>query len=310
MKTICNWSTIVLLAVIFLGIASCDKNDNVKLIDSEFETVEISCGDDLEIPVLTNNWIIESVKDIASGQELSDKDGNPLALDGKGQIEASNGWLTLIRDNEETFILSLKENFDTSHERKFLICINDAGKRDYVTVVQQAGTAYQLVKSEYEEIEEHREIYISDKECISIVLSNSSPIEVWEPTGRIFENVVESSVFESDDYGAFDWVPEEGVEIAVPELIIAGAIRWHNRCTYKEGTTTIPFIKDIPNGNKILMNPYSTLYLNGEITYCKRLCNYNFTIQNIGTGTRFNIKGVWTQVVPISSDTIISDKEF
>lgn len=288
------------------GLISC-TDDDADLVDPQYKTWEISCGGDIEVPVLGNNWRIEYVQDVSSGEKMSDKNGNRLALDGKGQSEAANGWLTLLCDKEDAFTLNLKENFDKNEERKFLICIRADGFYDYITVVQRAGTEYKLVKSAFTEIEKERHIYKSTKDCISLVLRNHTSEAVWEPTGYIFENVIASSHFESDDYGAFDWIPEKGIEINMPELIIDHAIYWGNRCSYQEGISTTPYIKDIPNGNKILLYPNSILYLSGSITYCKRVCKYTFTIQNIETGTQFEVNGTWTQVVPISSHTISSD---
>lgn len=308
MKAISNWCSILLLTLCIGGLVSCD-NDDVNLVDTNYKTLEISCGSDFEIPVLVDDWFIEYVRDITSGLDILDKDNNPLTLDENGKVEASNGWLTLSRDNEKSFVISLKENFDKSLERKLLICIQNAGKRDYITLIQHTGSAYQLVKSHYEEIEDLRRIYTSDKECTNIVLKNPLSTEKWEPTGDIFKNV-ETSIFESEDYGAFEWASKEGVNVTTPDLIINDIIRGgSNLCTYKEGRVTMPYIKDIAKGNKILMPPHSTLYLSGEITYCKRVCNYTFTIQNIGTGTLFEVKGLWTQIIPISSHTTSSDRE-
>lgn len=303
-----------LLAMLFLSLGtiylvSCSKNDDFKLVDPFYKTLEISCGSDFEIPVLSNNWYIESVQEMPSGSNMLDKENNPLRLEGNGNVEAANGWLAFTRDQEGMFVMNLKENFDRLNERTFVICLNEAGRRDYVTVRQRAGTEYKLVKSEYKEIAEKREIYLSNKGCSNLILTNHLSQPVWEPSDYIFKDVVHSSEFESEDYGAFDWVPEQGVELSdVPHLNIDGYIRWSHITTYKKGLTTAPYIKDIPNGNKILMQPYTTTYLKGEITYCKRICNYTFTIENAGTGTRFNVNGVWTQVVPIVSHIIGSDK--
>lgn len=283
---------------------SCSKNDAVKLVDPLYKDLQLSCGSDFEIPMLTANWNIEAVQYLPSGETMPDKDGNPLALAGHGTVEAANGWLTLIRKSNDKFILKLEENFDKSNDRKFIICINEAGRRDYITVVQQAAPAYELVKYEFTEINEQRNIYVSNAECIPLTLHNDTPEAVWKPTGSIFEKVVESSVFESDSYGAFEWMPEEGIDINVPELIVDNFICWDNRCAYKRGNTTVPLIKDIPNGNKILVPPYETIYLKGEITYCKRICNYTLTIRNTASGTQFQINGIWTQIIPISSNTI------
>lgn len=308
MKTKISLIKILLLSQCILCWVSCSKNEDIALIDPSYKTLEVSCGHNFEVPVLTTNWIIESVQEMPSGKNILDKNHNPLALDGNGKVEASNGWLALTRDNENGFIINLKENFDKSKERKFVICINEAGKQDYMTVIQKAGTEYKLVKSEYKEIEEQREIYTSDEECSDLTLTNNSSKAVWEPCGYIFKNVVNSSEFESDDYGAFDWASEQEVEIRTPELILEGFSWGTFICNYKKGVTTIPYIKDIPNGNKILVQPHSRIYLKGEITYCKRIFNYTFTIQNEGTGSRFDVSGICTQIMPISSNTISYDK--
>jgi hypothetical protein len=291
---------------------SCDNSDDIKLIDPSYKTLELSCGYDFEVPVLTDNWNIESVRYMPSGEVILDKNDNPLTLNGNGEIEASNGWLILKRETKDKFIVNLKENFDPLHERVFVICINSNEDRDYVTITQQAGVGYKLVKSVYDEIEEKREIYTSKEGCSTLTLSNNTSEAVWKPTGYVFEDVVIFSSFESNDYGAFNWMPEGGVNIGIPDLIINNKIysTASNIYTYKEGSVETPYIKDIPNGNKILIPPYSTIYLGGEITYCKRVCNYTLTIQNIGSGTQFEINGTWTQIVPISSHTISSDKPF
>jgi hypothetical protein len=304
MKAVCNWMG-VLSVICSLGFVSCDVNDGIELIDPSYKTLNLSGGGDVEIPVLTNDWYIESVQYLPSNEAMLDKDGLPLTLPGNGIIEASNGWLTLTRVGDDAFVIVLKENFDTSRERAFAIYINNGSHRDYITIAQQAGTEYRLVKSEYEEIEEQRTIYQSDEGCTPITVSNDTPEGVWEPTGYIFEDVVESSNFESDVYGAFEWTQGKEIEISMPELIIDGAIYGSNMCEYAEGITTTPYRKDIPNGDKILVQPHSTVHVRGEITYCKRVYNYIFTIQNISSGTRFEIMGVWTHIVPITKHMIV-----
>ena len=304
MKVIHNWIG-VLSMVCILGVVSCDKNDNIELISPLYKDFNLSGGGNLEIPVLTDNWHIESVLYMPSKEAMLDKEGNPLTLEGDGAIEAANGWLALKRSEDNKLIVTLKENFDVSNERKFAIYINDGSHRDYVSIVQQAGAEYELVKSEYEEIETEREIYVSDEGCSSITLTNNISEAVWEPTGHIFEDVVESSSFESDAYGAFDWIQGKNIEISMPELLIDNKIYWTDRCVYREGLTTTPYIKDIPGGSKILVQPYSTLHLKGEITYCKRVYNYTFTIQNTGSGTRFETSGVWTHITPVTTHTIL-----
>lgn len=300
------WITFVTLCM--LCFISCDDNDGIALVDSSYKSLEIFCGRDVEIPVLVDNWYIESVWHMPSGEAMLDKDNRPLTLSGSGVLEASNGWLVLTRDTKDKFTVSLKENFDPVQERKFMITINNDGNRDYVTITQRAGAGYELVDQVVSEIEGEREIYTSDEECTPITLQNNTSEEVWEPTGYVFENVIISSHFESDDYGAFSWMPEEGVNISTPDLIMddknygmAGG-----EYVYQEGTVRTPYINDIPNGDKLLMRPNSSMRLAGEVTYCKRVFNYTLTVENTVTGTRFEVNGVWMQVVPLSKHLISS----
>ena len=299
MKAVFNWIRVLSL-VCMLGFISCDKSDNVELIAPLYKDLNLSGGGDLEIPVLADKWHIESVQYLPSNETMLDKEGNPLTLEGNGTVEAANGWLTLTHTEDNKLIIGLKENFDTSNERKLAIYINDGNHCDHVSIIQQAGTEYELVKSKYEEIEAERKIYVSDKGCSHITLSNNSSEAVWESTGYIFEDVVESSTFESDAYGAFDWMQGKDIKIDMPELIIDNKEYSTDRCVYKEGLTTTPYIKN----NKILIKPYSTLHIRGEITYCKRVYNYIFTIRNTKSGTQFEINGVWTHIKPIVSHTI------
>ncbi len=294
----------VLLAVCLAGLASCNRSEDIELIDSSYKSLDISCGSDFEIPVLSSKWEIQSVRQLPSNEVVLDKEGNPLALATDGTMKASNGWLALTRNGYDKFTLSLKENFDNSAERRLVISVSDGSHCDDITIVQRAGTRYKIVKSTFQEIEERRKIYASNKGCFRVSLSNNTSEAAWEPCDYIFEDVIETSIFESNDYEAFGWA-QEGVEISVPELIINNAIRWNKYCTYKKGITTSPYIRNIFNGSKILISPYSTVHLEGEVTYCERMYNYTFTVQNEGSGTRFDINGTWKQIVPIS-DTVTS----
>ncbi len=299
------WGLLFLSALVW---TSCAGDDRFSIVDPTVKTLETTCGGDVEIPVNSLSWQIESVKAMPEGRLLTDREGRPMALEGNGKVEASDGWLALSRDKADALTLHLKENFDRSAPRQFEICLNENGRRDYIRVIQKAAQAYRLVKTSYEELEEEREIYLSDRGCSSLILQNPGPEAVWRPCSGIFKDVVESSEFTSDEYGAFDWMGEEEAEIAAPDLLIDDAIYWNKRVLYKEGLTAVPYIKDIEAGNKLLLRPYTTYYLTGQITYCKRRCRYTFTIENEDTGSRFDIHGYWTQIVPISSHTISSDK--
>lgn len=68
------------------------------------------------------------------------------SLDGIGKVEAKNGWLSLIRNNESGFTIRLKEYFDPEQERKLEICINSNGEKDYVKITQKGGQTYKIIK--------------------------------------------------------------------------------------------------------------------------------------------------------------------
>lgn len=301
-KSIYSVATILLV----LLFTSCEKNDKTELVGSEFKNIEISCGESLEIPVLASTWKIESVKDLTSGNVMLDKDLNPICLEEQGTVEALNGWLILKRSKEDAFTICLKENFN-SDSRSFVVCINENSNKDYVTVMQNKGR-YEFLKSDIREIDDRREIYTSNEKCLPLTLTNNTAKPVFKPCDYIFKNIVYSSQFESDDFGAFDWVADESMELSMPDLIIDHKIYWDNSCLYKSGVTTKPFIANADGGNSLLVEPNQTLYISGEITYCKRVCDYTFTIENEVSGTHFDIHGVWTQIVPISSNTILRDK--
>ncbi|GAB3413572.1 hypothetical protein [Niabella aquatica] len=300
---------VMLLVIGSVWLTSCTKSSNIEFIAPSYKTLEILSGGELEVPVLTSGWSIASVKYMPSGEAVLDHNGKPLTLKGNGHVAASSGWLTLIREGNDKFTIQLKENFDASSERKFEIVVTDkTGGEHYITVIQKRGKGYKLVKSEFKESEDQRRVYKSGEGCSTLTLSNSTSEAIWKPYAAIFENVVQSSNFESSNYGAFGWLPEEGVHISVPDLIIENKMYATGRTIYKEGITTTPYIKDRFNDYKILVKPYYTVYLKGEITYCKRVFNYTLTVQNTDTGAQFKVSGIWIQIVPIANNTIISDK--
>lgn len=308
METKRNTLACGLLFLSLLSWTACENDAPFSLVDPEVKTLQLRCGQDVEIPVNSLSWQVESVKMLPDGQLLTDLEGRPIALEGNGKIEASNGWLALSRDKADALTIHLKENFNRAAPRQFEVCLNENGRRDYIAVTQQAAQAYRLVATRYEEMEEERDIYVSDRGCSSLILENPGPEAVWRSCSGIFKDVVESSEFTSDAYGAFDWMGEEAVEIAAPELLINDTIYWNKRVIYKEGLTTLPYIKDIEGGDRLLLRPYTTYYLTGQITYCKRRCRYTFTLENEDSGSRFDIEGYWTQIVPICSHTTFSDE--
>ncbi|MCD8165336.1 MAG: hypothetical protein LUE93_03950 [Bacteroides sp.] len=144
MRTTPFGTRIAILISCALYLVSCNS-DEVELIDPSFKTFEFFSGCEIAVPVLTDNWMIESVEDMASGKMVKDANGDPIALKENGATEVSGEWLTLIRDAENRFIIVAKENFDPD-ERIFRICINSGGDRDYVIVTQHRGREYKMIK--------------------------------------------------------------------------------------------------------------------------------------------------------------------
>lgn len=297
-----------LICLALMWMTACDRDTDMHLVDASYQKLDLSCGYDFEIPVLTTGWKIEYVRDESTGQEIPDTEGRPLALEGFGSTQAANGWLTLERNTENSFILRLKENL-TQTMRNFTICLAENGRQDYIRVTQTRGKSYKLVKADFREIENLREIYQSDEGCSSLTLTNPSNEPVWEPDDAVFKDVVYSSEFRSDDPVAFDWVAPEGREIDVPHLYLENAIGWIGRCLYQPGITLQSYQKatDFTYESKTLVPPHTTLYLRGEVVYCKRVCHYTFTIENESSGSRFDVQGVWTQIVPTSKCLFFSD---
>lgn len=305
MKTVKGWIGVWILCL--LGLASC-TDDEVELVDPGFKKVQVTHGGEIEIPILATEWKIESVQETTSGQAIADKNNAPLALDSTGTVEAANGWLALTRDANNRFLIHLKENFDQTNKRMFTICISGQGDRDYVSVTQSAGREYEIVQTSFEEIKDRRDIYTSNEGCTDITFKNNTSEAVRQSDKPVFEKIVASSTFESDDYGAFDWMPEGGVKITAPELMIDGMDYGsvNNSCVYKEGTVTTPYNEHGSFINSQLVPPDSTLNISGKVTYCKRVCKYTLTIHNVGTNSKFDVKGIWTQVVPLHAHVTFS----
>ena len=300
MRHIVYFITVMLLAVITV---SCEKDEDAKLVAPEYKEIVISGGGEFEIPVMSSDWAIGGVKNLLTGQEILDKDNHPMTLSQSGEVESADGWFTLIREGSNSFVVRLKDNFNNS-SRNFAICITSNGNKDNVTFVQNRAKGYKLVETQFELIEGTQKIYTSDKGCYSLTLTNATAEEVWEPTKDIFRDVVYSSKFESDDYGAFEWA-DENTTIHMPELLIDHFLRWDGSCLYKQGESTVLFNQIHGTNDKLLVEPFTTVRLRGEMEYCKRAFNYIFTVENESTGVQFQITGVWTQIIPLVPNTII-----
>lgn len=298
---------ISLLLFFTIGLASCDSDDNVDIVEPTYKTINVASAGSFDIPILTDSWTIEYIEDIAGNQKMTDKDGQTISLKETGTVESATGWLALTRSQNDKFTLDLKENFDKNADRKFIICINSEGHRNYVTVTQKTSSEYKLVKTEFTEIESERKVYTNSEQCDSTTLTNSGLDSVWMPYEHIiFKNVTETSEFESESFGAFEWMPSEGINISTPEITIDGnTYAGRNYYPYLEEVVTFPYNTDKTKSSTILIKPGVTLNVKGEITYCKRVFNYTFIIENTTSGAQFEIHGLWREKVKISTEVIM-----
>jgi hypothetical protein len=255
------------------------------------------------IPINAKDWSVEYVKDGVSGEMLLDKAGKPVVLDALGSVELQTGWLKLEKKQVgDLLTVSLKENF-SADPRKFLIGIIADGKRDKLSFTQTRGKGYAIVKKEILEVPGSRKEYTSDEGIDAITLSNSSSTAKNMETSVIFKNVHYSSEFISEDYGAFDWMSSQDSLISMDEVVREGATYWAGKVPYKKGQTLEPYIKEGGSRESVLVQPYTSIKVRGEMHYLERECLYTFTVKNLSSGNTFEISGTWKQKIPLSPTT-------
>lgn len=295
--------TTLLILLGFQFFSSC--NNGYESFITSYKEVSISSGGTIEIPISADLWTIEYVEEVASRKKIVDKNGEIMTLKGLGEIDATNNWLSLSRQNNHSFEIHIKEHFDNLNKREFKVYISNGHNLDHITITQLAGAEYKLVKSNFTEKEELRKVYTSNEECEKVTLSNNTNLGIWEPIAPVYKNVKYRSTFQSNDYGAFEWTLGENIDIVTPALKI-DHITYIPRNLYKY--TDKPFLIPYTNGSTILLNPHNTMVLSGEVTYCERTYDYVFTIQNVNSGTHFEITGTWNNKTVISTNTTSSDK--
>ncbi|MDH5825627.1 hypothetical protein [Sphingobacterium faecium] len=306
---ILNYSKLLIISFtsfLIFFMSSCDKEDlgdGTELFNPDFKDIQLKSGfSNNAISINSTQWTVNYIKDAVSGEVLQDKDGKPLVLDAFGDVELPGGWLKLEKIEEDNLLnVSLKENFDTQ-ARKFLIGILADGTQDEISFTQSRGIGYKLVKKEIIEIPGSRKEYTSDEGCHTIKLTNHTAVAKNMETAGIFKDVNYLSEFSSDEYGAFDWVNSSDSLIFMGEILKDDIAYWSRQVPYRSGQYLEPFVKTV-NMEQLLVAPYSSVHVSGEITYLTRECHYTFTIENLSSGYRFDISGTWKQKVPMTSIT-------
>ena len=308
------FATLIVLLVVTVSVILYKSCATVHFVSPENKNIVLHSLAEIEIPLLADNWRIENVKEMPTGNILLDKGNNPISLDGSETIESANGWFTISSNNKRSFTIKLKENFDKLNPRKLTICINQNEKKDYVNVTQYAGKSYRVEKQIFSEIPDEREMFKGRQNTNKATFINKLDKGQWFSTKNLFSNLVISTEFKSDSYGAFEWMSDNDFEITMPGLKIDGIDHlWNKQCVYKEGVTTKPYINksdtsDDENKSEILVPPHHKIHLTGEVSYCKRTISYIFIVVNNTTETKFEVSGTCTQIIPIGTTEIVSDE--
>lgn len=294
-----------IFVMIMAGMTACEKDDSGGLTDASFQDLEVNSGfRDHLIPVKGDGWKVEYVR-LSDGTVLPDPDGNPMMLEGEGITEHAGGWITLKREESaEALSVSLRENFQNA-PRIFLIGLSEGGKRDVVKITQNRGPGYKMVGQKFYEIEESLRYYTTDEDCRPVTLTNPGPVAEYQSVDGIFREVYFTSKFLSEDEGAFDWMENDSFLIFMPELIRDDIAVWSGAVPYRAETAESPFMEEAKSSQSLLVEPGTSIDVKGEITYAERSVEYVFTIENEGSGHRFDISGVCHQKIPLTPAVII-----
>lgn len=291
-----------------LSIISCNKDDlnrNTELFNADYKDIQLNSGfSSNSIAIHSKEWSVAYVKDAFTGELLSDKEGNPAVLTAVGQVELMGSWLKLEKTDQNNLLtMSLKENFNRI-PRKFSIGIVADGNQDELSFTQNRGETYEIIKKEIIEVPGSRKEYKSNEGCGIIQLNNHTSRAKNMETTSIFKDVKYISEFTSTDQDAFSWMNTPDSLIFMGEILKDGVTYWSKQVPYKEGRYLESYMND-GSKQEVLVEPYTTIHVSGEISYLTRECIYTFTIKNKSSGHEFDISGVWKQKVPLSSITKI-----
>ncbi|MEN5234147.1 hypothetical protein [Sphingobacterium faecium] len=280
-------------------------NHNTALFDTDYKDIQLNSGFARNgITIHAKEWSVAYVKDAVTGELLSDKEENPAVLATVGEVELWGRWLKLEKSDENNLLtMSLTENFNRI-PRKFLIGIVADGKQDELSFTQNRGETYEIVKKEIIEVPGSRKEYNSNEGCYTITLNNNTSTAKNMETTSIFKDVTYMSEFTSDDQEAFSWMNSPDSLIFMGEILKDGVTYWSKQVPYKKGQYLESYMNE-GSKQELLVEPYTTINVRGEISYLTRECLYTFTIKNMSSGYVFDISGVWKQKVPLSSMTKI-----
>lgn len=296
-----NLSFFLLALVALVAIASCQKEQtaSISLLEDQFKDMNQRGGISGNIKISANDWTVSYVKLENQQQSLKDSTGSDFVVNNTDTVVSNNGWLRMAKSSHgDSLFIDLKENFENM-PRILIIGLKANGNEDEIRITQRRGKSYKIIDKNISEIDSLRRIYISSHQCKPQTFSNYTSIPQKFSDRNVFWDVQHSSIFKSEDYGAFLWMSERDSTLMMEDLIIDGTIVWTGRVSYRNGTSNTPYQRGVVIETQV--NPNETITLNGKVKYVERTSHYVFTIQNEEAGNRFEITGTWKQTVPISS---------
>lgn len=278
---------IILFAVILLtSFVSCSddfQKPNYRISSIEEITVEGE-GDMVDIQMTESDWVITGVYSI-NGHTITDGD-KPLQLDGLGTL--GSHWFKITRDELSSLKVDIFENHEDS-QRGMVIKIEKGSHTEEIKITQVTSQGYQFKEIKYSLKEESK--FNRGSDSPKLIYSNYTEIE--SPVGMYpFKGTWETSYFQSENEGAFNWAGEEGIEIEVP-------VHSNEKYFYNSATTShlselddLTFTVSAPPGKQLKVMV--------DLEYKKQIHNYSLTLINNRTQEEKEITGVWIIEKPIS----------
>ncbi|MFD2599914.1 hypothetical protein ACFSQ3_13230 [Sphingobacterium corticis] len=297
-----NLSFFLLALVALVTITSCQKERTAptSLLEDQFKDMTRHGGISGNIKIQApSDWTVDYVKLENESLILKDISDAEFRVINTDTVVAKNGWFRMAKSSHgDSLFIDLKENFENV-PRILVIGLKANGKEEEMRITQHRGKSYKIIDKKISEIDSLRRIYVSSHQCKPQTFSNYTSIPQKFSDRNVFWDVQHSSIFKSEDYGAFLWMSERDSTLMMEDLIIDGTIVWTGRVSYRNGTSNTPYQRGAVIETQV--NPNETITLNGEVKYVERTSHYVFTIQNEEAGNQFEITGTWKQTVPISS---------
>ncbi|MDR0332602.1 MAG: hypothetical protein LBI15_03985 [Dysgonamonadaceae bacterium] len=188
----------------------------------------------------------------------------------------------------------------------FLLLFSSCDKIDFADEDEEIVEGFRLIKTEFTEIKEKRNVFLSTVSQINRTYTNSVLTPLKSSVHTVF-HTEEESVFDSRNPFVFDWIPTEGIEVEVPELLLDDNQGYIAASTqlFQSGIVRTP--KPIEAEYSVEVPGRHIFRYKGAVLFCIRTYNFTFTIEGIITGTQIEIVGTWTHFYPLHFVTTLSE---